>query len=86
MNSQLEIGSRVSLNDGNSMPLLGLGVWDANQEKKLMIQLFMHWKQVTDISTLQKCMATKKMLVEQLLTLDCKEKKYSLQPSFGIVV
>ena len=34
MNSQLKIGSRVSLNDGNSMPLLGLGVWDAKSGKE----------------------------------------------------
>ena len=34
MNSQLDIGSRVALSDGNSMPLLGLGVWDAKSGKE----------------------------------------------------
>ena len=34
MNSQLEIDSRVALSDGNSMPMLGLGVWDAKSGKE----------------------------------------------------
>ena len=34
MISQLGIDSRVTLNDGNSMPLLGLGVWDAKSGKE----------------------------------------------------
>ena len=34
MNSQLSIDSRVTLIDGNSMPLLGLGVWDAKSGKE----------------------------------------------------
>ena len=34
MNSQLKIDSRVTLIDGNSMPLLGLGVWDAKSGKE----------------------------------------------------
>ena len=34
MNSQLNIDSRVTLSDGNSMPLLGLGVWDAKSGKE----------------------------------------------------
>ena len=34
MNSQLKIDSRVTLSDGNSMPLLGLGVWDAKSGKE----------------------------------------------------
>ena len=34
MNSQLGIDSRVTLSDGNSMPLLGLGVWDAKSGKE----------------------------------------------------
>ena len=34
MNSQLKIDSRVTLNDGNSMPFLGLGVWDAKSGKE----------------------------------------------------
>ena len=34
MNSELEINSRVTLNDGNRMPLLGLGVWDAKSGKE----------------------------------------------------
>ena len=34
MNSQLGIDSRVTLGDGNSMPLLGLGVWDAKSGKE----------------------------------------------------
>ena len=34
MSSKLKIGSRVALSDGNSMPLLGLGVWDAKSGKE----------------------------------------------------
>ena len=34
MNSKLKIDSRVALSDGNSMPLLGLGVWDAKSGKE----------------------------------------------------
>jgi len=34
MSSKLKIGSRVALRDGNSMPLLGLGVWDAKSGKE----------------------------------------------------
>ena len=34
MNSLLGIDSRVTLSDGNSMPLLGLGVWDAQSGKE----------------------------------------------------
>ena len=34
MNSQLKIDSRVTLSDGNSMPFLGLGVWDAKSGKE----------------------------------------------------
>ena len=34
MKSQLEIDSRVTLSDGNIMPLLGLGVWDAKSGKE----------------------------------------------------
>ena len=34
MNSQQKIDSRVTLSDGNSMPLLGLGVWDAKSGKE----------------------------------------------------
>ena len=34
MNSQLKIDSRVTLSDGNRMPLLGLGVWDAKSGKE----------------------------------------------------
>ena len=34
MNSQLNIDSRVTLSDGNSMPFLGLGVWDAKSGKE----------------------------------------------------
>ncbi len=34
MNSKLKIDSRVTLSDGNSMPLLGLGVWDAKSGKE----------------------------------------------------
>ena len=34
MNSQLKINSRVTLSDGNRMPLLGLGVWDAKSGKE----------------------------------------------------
>ena len=34
MNSQLGIDSHVTLGDGNSMPLLGLGVWDAKSGKE----------------------------------------------------
>ena len=34
MESQLKIDSRVTLSDGNIMPLLGLGVWDAKSGKE----------------------------------------------------
>ena len=34
MNTKLKIDSRVALSDGNSMPLLGLGVWDAKSGKE----------------------------------------------------
>ena len=34
MKSQLKIDSRVTLSDGNIMPLLGLGVWDAKSGKE----------------------------------------------------
>ena len=34
MSSKLKIDSRVALSDGNSMPLLGLGVWDAKSGKE----------------------------------------------------
>jgi len=34
MNSQLKIDSRITLSDGNSMPFLGLGVWDAKSGKE----------------------------------------------------
>ncbi|GIT04412.1 MAG: hypothetical protein CM1200mP28_16710 [Deltaproteobacteria bacterium] len=34
MNSQLKIDSRVTLSDGNRMPLLGLGVWEAKSGKR----------------------------------------------------
>ena len=34
MSSKLKISSRVALSDGNSMPLLGLGVWDAKSGKE----------------------------------------------------
>ena len=34
MYSQLKIDSRVTLSDGNSMPFLGLGVWDAKSGKE----------------------------------------------------
>ena len=34
MSSKLKIGSRVALSDGNSMPLIGLGVWDAKSGKE----------------------------------------------------
>ena len=34
MNSQQKIDSRVTLSDGNSMPFLGLGVWDAKSGKE----------------------------------------------------
>ena len=34
MNPKLKIDSRVALSDGNSMPLLGLGVWDAKSGKE----------------------------------------------------
>ncbi len=34
MSSKLKIGSRVALSDGNSIPLLGLGVWDAKSGKE----------------------------------------------------
>ena len=34
MSSQLKIDSRITLSDGNSMPLLGLGVWDAKSGKE----------------------------------------------------
>ena len=34
MSSKLKIGSRVALSDGNNMPLLGLGVWDAKSGKE----------------------------------------------------
>ena len=34
MSSKLKIDSRVTLSGGNSMPLLGLGVWDAKSGKE----------------------------------------------------
>ena len=34
IDSPLKIDSRVTLSDGNSMPLLGLGVWDAKSGKE----------------------------------------------------
>ena len=34
MNTKLKIDSRIALSDGNTMPLLGLGVWDAKSGKE----------------------------------------------------
>ena len=34
MNSQQKIDNSVTLSDGNSMPFLGLGVWDAKSGKE----------------------------------------------------
>ena len=66
MKSQLKIDSRVTLSDGNIMPLLGLGVWDAKSGKETYDSVIHALNQDIGISILQKCTVTKEMSAVQL--------------------
>ena len=66
MLSSLNISSRITLQDGNSMPLFGLGVWAAQSGKENYEAVLSALKAGYRLSTLQKCMEMKKMLLLSL--------------------